>query len=60
MKNELRSKQLFFHPDFKIQEIFPTRLANLKNKFSLLHSFVLGLQVSQEIVHPKCVIVVLQ
>ena len=28
----------------------------LKNKSLLLHSFVLGLQLSQEIVHSKCII----
>ena len=49
--NKYIKNRVFLYLDFKIQEIFPVRLTILNNKLLLLHSFVLGSQLSQEIVH---------
>ena len=53
IKNKIKKRKMnkdiknsFSYLDFKIQEIFSARLTSLKNKLLLLHSFVLGLQLS--------------
>ena len=55
MNKDIKIVVVFYTLILMFRKYFLQGLLFLKNKILLLHSYVLGLLLSQEIVHSKCV-----